>query len=321
MDLRIVKPSTDAEKKTGTTTDTWEFTPAIAKTWESPPFQRPLRENDKVIAAAEEIKTNGGVISGTFTIGIFDKRKWLVDGQHRRSAFYRSGCPIGYVDVRIIHFDSMADMADEFVRVNSRLVNMRPDDMVRGMEASCEPIAKLRRRCPFVGYDNIRRNDRSPVVAMAQLLRCWAGAGNDTPRTGGVSAAQLAQQFTMEDCDQLAQFLDCAFTAWGRDIQNARLWSTLNLTLCMWLFRKIHLTSYSTKTQRVDRELFVKCLMQVSAAEIYVAWLVGRQLCTRDISPTYSRLKGLFTARIESETGKKAYLPAPSWATHDSGKR
>jgi len=315
-DLKIAKPATDAEKKTQTTTDTWEFTAATAKTWRSPPFQRPLRVNDKVTTAAAEIKESGGVISGTFTIGIFDKERWLVDGQHRREAFYLSGCPTGYVDVRIIHFDSMADMADEFVRVNSRLVNLKPDDIVRGMEASCEPIAKLRRKCSYVGYDNVRRNERSPVIAMSQLLRCWNGSANDTPRTGGVSAAQLAEQFTMDDCEQLIQFMECAFTAWGRDPQNNRLWSSLNLTLCMWLYRRIHLTAYSAKTQRVDRDLFTKCLMTVSAAEIYVAWLMGRQLCPRDLAPAYGKLKGLFSTRIEKETDKKAYLPAPSWTSH-----
>jgi hypothetical protein len=315
-DLRIAKPATDAEKKTQTTTDTWEFTAATAKTWRSPPFQRPLRVNDKVTQAAAEIKESGGVISGTFTIGVFEGDRWLVDGQHRREAFYQSGCPMGFVDVRIIHFKTMADMADEFVRVNSRLVNLKPDDIVRGMEASCEPIAKLRKKCSYVGYDNVRRNDRSPVIAMSQLLRCWNGSANDTPRTGGVSAAQLAEQFTMDDCEQLIQFMECAFAAWGRDPQNNRLWSSLNLTLCMWLYRRIHLTAYSAKTQRVDRDLFTKCLMTVSAAEIYVAWLMGRQLSPRDLAPAYNKLKGLFSTRIEKETAKKAYLPAPSWTSH-----
>jgi hypothetical protein len=315
-DLKIAKPSTDAEKKTQTTTDTWEFTAATAKTWRSPPFQRPLRVNDKVTSAAAEIKESDGVISGTFTIGVFEKERWLVDGQHRREAFYLSGCPVGYVDVRIIHFDSMADMADEFVRVNSRLVNLKPDDIVRGMEASCEPIAKLRRKCNYGGYDNVRRNERSPVIAMSQLLRCWNGSANDTPRTGGVSAAQLAELFTTDDCEQLASFMDCAYTAWGRDPQNYRLWSSLNLTLCAWIYRRIHLTAYSAKTQRVDRDLFTKCLLSVSAAEIYVAWLMGRQLSPRDLAPAYAKLKGLFSSRIEKETGRKAYLPAPTWSTH-----
>jgi hypothetical protein len=56
--------------------------------------------------------------------------------------------------------------------------------------------------------------------------------------------------------------------------------------------------------------------MSVSAAEIYVSWLVGRQLCPRDLAPAYARLKGLFAARLETETGKKVLLPAPPWSAH-----
>lgn len=63
-DLKIAKPATEAEKKTQTTTDTWEFTAATAKTWRSPPFQRPLRVNEKVTAAAAEIKNEGGSFPG-----------------------------------------------------------------------------------------------------------------------------------------------------------------------------------------------------------------------------------------------------------------
>lgn len=314
-DLRIAKPATDAEKKTQTTTDTWEFTPTMAKGWKSPPFQRPLRVNDKVLEVAKEIAQNGGIVSGMLTIGIFEDERWLVDGQHRREAFYQSGCKTGYADVRIVHFDTVAEMADEFVKLNQHLVSLKPDDIVRGMEPSCEPIAKLRKKCPYVGYDNIRRNERAPVIAMAQLLRCWAGSANDTPRNGGISAARLAEQFSMNDCDELAVFMDCAFTAWGREVANARLWSSLNLTLCMWLFRRTYLSVHSSKTTRVSVENFTKCMMSVAAAELYVAWLVGRQLCPRDLKPSYDKLKGLFASRLEKDTGKRPLMPAPAWAT------
>lgn len=313
-DLKIAQPATEAEKKTKTTTDTWEFTPATAKTWKSPPFQRPLRVNAKVQDVARQIKASGGVISGMLTIGIFEGMRWLVDGQHRREAFYLSGCASGFADVRIVHFDTMAEMADEFVELNGHLVNLKPDDIVRGMEPSCAPIAKLRKRCPYIGYDNIRRNDKSPVIAMAQVLRCWAGSANDTPRTGGVSAAQLAERFSMSDCEDLATFMNCAFTAWGRAGDTAKLWGSLNVTLCMWLFRRMHMSVHSSKTTRVSAENFTRCLMSLGSAEIYVSWLVGRQLQPRDLKPAYERLGGLFKGRLEKETGKRHLMPAPAWA-------
>lgn len=320
--MKIVKPQSEAERHTQTTTDTWDFTPDQAKKWKLPPFQRPLRINDKVLACSNEIKANDGVIPGIFTIGKFQGDIWLVDGQHRREAFFQSGCQHGYVDVRILHFATMGEMAEEFVRLNSQIAKMKPDDVVRGLEASYEPLQKLRKRCPYVGYDNIRRNEKAPVLSMAQCLRGWQGSANESPRSGGVSAAQLAQQFSMDDCEQLGTFLQCAFAAWGKDAANARLWGGLNLTLCMWLYRRLVIQPYSAKTARITPETFTKCLMSLGAAELYVEWLVGRQISSsRDIAPAYTRIKGLFATRLEADSGRKALLPAPTWATHGGSKK
>lgn len=321
MDLKIIKPTTDAERTTQTTLDTWEITPNIARSWKLPTFQRPLRVNDKVIAIAKQIAADGGVIPGVFCIGILEKERWLVDGQHRREAFLLSECSVGYVDARVFYAESMAEMADEFVRLNSRIVNMRPDDIVRGLEASCPPLAKLRKRAPFIGYDQIRRSEKSPVLSASQCLRCWAGSAHDVPHTSGTSAAQLAAQFSMEDSDQLVDFLDCCITAWGRDAANARLWGGLNLTICAWLWRRLVLTAYSTKTTRISKEQFAKCLMSLSAATAYVDWLLGRQLCPRDLAPAYDRIKKVIAGRIETDTGKKVLMPAPPWASSSSGRK
>lgn len=59
-----------------------------------------------------------------------------------------------------------------------------------------------------------------------------------------------------------------------------------------------------------------KCLMSVSAAEIYVDWLVGRNMSARDLSPAYKRLKGLLASRLEGDTGRKHLLPQPPWAAN-----
>lgn len=318
--FKIVKPSTEAEKTTRTTLDTWDVTPDRMKSWKLPPFQRPLRVNAKVETVAQEIKQNDGVIPGTLTIGYLDKVIYLVDGQHRREAFYLSECIVGYCDVRICHFDTMAEMGDEFVRLNSSLVTMRPDDILRGLEATYEPLVKIRKRCPFVGYDQIRRNEKAPMLSMSTALRCWIGSSTEMPRNGGQSAALIARTFSMDDADTLIGFLDCVFQAWGREAANARLWSGLNITLCMWLYRRLCITPWGPKTPKLTREMFTKCMMSVAAAEMYVDWLLGRQLCSRDVAPAYGRLKGIIAARLESELGKKALLPQPPWATSASGR-
>ena len=181
--LKIVKPTTPAQKQTLSTTETIQVSPSEVRGWKLPPFQRPLTINDKVQALAKQIASDDGVIPGVITIGVMGGDRWIIDGQHRRESFLLSGCLIGYCDVRVLHVTDMATMAEEFDHLNSRLVNMRPDDYLRAMEASHPELAKIRKACPFVSYGQVRRGDKSPVLSMSSLLRCWASSSKEVPAT------------------------------------------------------------------------------------------------------------------------------------------
>lgn len=315
--LKLVKPSTEAEKTTRTTTDTWEVSINRLKALKDPPFQRPLKINDKVRECANEIRESGGVIPGVIVIGVLDKQQYLIDGQHRREAFFISECLTGYCDVRVLHFDSMAEMGEEFVRLNSHMVALKPDDVLRGLEKSNPALSKLRRHCPFLGYDQIRRGDKSPVMSMSAALRCWIGSAPDTPKAGGDSALRIAQSFTTDEADRMIEFLELAMAAWGRDAEYHRLWLNLNMTLCMWLYRRLVVTPYSAKTLKITKDTFTELLMALSADPHYLTWLTGRSLRETDRSPCYNRIKRIFAARLEEKTGKKALLPAPPWASNN----
>ena len=315
--LVIVKPKTAIEKRTHTTVDTILVTPERIAQWKLPPGQRPLKENAKVRALAEDIKRDGGVIPGILTIGICDGAHWKIDGQHRLHAFVLSGLKEGYADVRFFHAETMADINREFVELNSKLVTMRPDDFLRGLEGSISALAEIRRACPFVGYDQIRRGTVGPIVSMSSALRCWRGSGMETPtgQVNGMSAVDLAQSLTPDDVTSLTDFLNLAQAAFGRDPQYQRLWTALNMVLCMWMYRKLVLSQYSTKTPRIDGPMFKKCLMSVSADSAYQDWLLGRNMGERDRSPAYGRLKAIFSKRLEAELKRKVQLPAPEWST------
>jgi hypothetical protein len=287
--------------------------------WKVPPFQRPLRVNDKVRRVADVIKTDGGVIPGIITLGVLrndKKTTWLLDGQHRREGAVLSGLSQFYVDVRICEFDMMAEMGQEFVDLNSHLVTMRPDDVLRGLEASSPALSKIRRECPFVGYDQIRRGPANPMLSMSAALRCWNASAQEVPAPTGGGAARIAGDLTMEEADGLIVFLLLCDRAWARDPEFAVLWKNLNLALTMWLYRRTVVTAHSAKTARLSKDLFVKCMMALSANPDYLDYMVGRNLTERDRSPTYDRLKRIFARRIEQETGKKPMLPAPPWAAH-----
>lgn len=136
--METQKPKTRNEKQTHTVVDTIKVTPAIVKSWLIGPHQRPLRVNDKVRALAEEIKNDGGVWPGMVTLGQIGAKTYVLDGQHRREAFLLSGQPEGYTDVRVHFFDNLEDMGPEFVRLNSCLVRMGPDDLFGGFARSLD---------------------------------------------------------------------------------------------------------------------------------------------------------------------------------------
>lgn len=318
-----LRPKTASEKKTRTVVDTIRFTQDTLKSWRLPEFQRPIKINEKVRALAEQLKADGGVMPGIITLGVINGTTYLVDGQHRREAFLISGLDEGYTDIRTHYFESMADAGDEFVRLNSQLVRMRPDDILRGLESSVEALRHIRQQCPFVGYDMIRRGPTSPIVSMSMILRAWRGSSTDVPSPHGIatSAQNLAQTLTDEEARGLIDFLKLAVDGFGRDPEYARLWGSLNIILCMWLYRRMVLSQYSPKTPRLTKEVFKKCLMSLSANEDYLDWLVGRHLGERDRSPAYNKVRVAFAHRIEIETGKKPHMPAPAWASHSGGRR
>ena len=321
--LHLVKPSTEAEKITHTVNDTIEITPNSARAWKAPPFQRPLRVNDRVMKLMLEIKKSG-VVPGTITLGLLAGEHYLIDGQHRREAFLLSELPIGYCDVRVLHVKTMIEMAREFFNLNSQLVNMRPDDFLKALESSITQLQKVRKACAFVGYDMVRRNEKSPIVSMSNLLRMWVASSKEVPGGGGLGAVTLAETLSSEEAQNLIEFATLAFEAWGRDSEFHRLWGSLNMQLCMWIYRRMvcgqNITSASRVT-RIDKMLFKKGLLSLSANAHYLDWLVGRQATDRDRSPGYGRVKKIFVDRIQLETGKKPLLPSPAWASHLSGSR
>lgn len=306
--------STKFNKATHTRLEVVIFDKATLARWKPAPFQRPLRVNTKVVMASESIKADGGVVPGVVTIGIFENIYYVLDGQHRLEAWRMAELPEGMANVCFKTFDSMASMGEEFVTLNSHLVTFRPDDILRGLEESSESLTVLRKACPFIGYDMIRRNERAPVVGMSQVLRCWTGSAPETPANGGASAAAIAHAFTTEDAEVLIGFLQTAMKAWGRDAAYARLWRGLNITLCMWLYRRTVIAQYSPRTPKLTREHFKQCLMSLSTDEDYMDWLLGRNLNERDRTPAYHRIKKLFVKRLKEELGTRVSFPEPPWA-------
>lgn len=318
-----IKGTKAAPKSLRSSMETLIITSDQVNEWRIPPFQRPLRVNAKVQAIAEEMKANGCEISGVVTLGRLtgDPVYYVVDGQHRVEAFRLSGMKEIIADVRVVHFDSMADMSDEFVRLNTALVRMRPDDLLRGLTPGLPPLQKIMRECSFVGYDQVRRGGESgPVVGLSAVIRCWDTSGRDVPTSSSHgSIGQIAMALDEDSARKLIRFLNLAHEAWGRDPEYYRLWANCNLGLCMWLYRRIVLDTSRRGGVRIavlKDDQFSKCMVALSANPKYLEWLRGRLLNDRDRSPGYTRIKTIFARRLVDEGITKTGLPSPPWASN-----
>jgi len=301
-------------KVTHSTVDIIIVTPSIVNSWKEPPFQRLKRINAKVRSLAERIRDDKGIIPGRMTLGIVNNLTYLVDGQHRREAFLLSECTEGAAEIGIHYFDNIYDLGRLFVELNSQLVPLRPDDILRALEGTNQALKKIHDKCPFIGYDSIRRTEKSPMLSMSSALRAWFCSAPEVPGGRGMSAIDMAESINPEDVDRLIDGLTICHQSWGRDQQYQRLWNGLNLTITLWLYRRTVIAQYSPATTRLDRASFGRCLCSLSATGGYLDWLHGRNMGNRDRAPCFNRMKIIFAKRIAEDSNKKPRLPGPAWA-------
>ena len=319
MNVIEIKGRREAPRAERSSMETLIITLDQVDSWKVPPFQRPLHINAKIQKLAEDIK-RGECIPGVVTLGQLGKHGdlYIVDAQHRLEGFKMSGLTEVIADVRIVHFDSMADMSQEFVQLNSALVRMRPDDLLRALESSTRSLKRVKSECSWIGYNQIRRGDNhNPILGMSVVIKCWCASMAETPVThlSGRSVAQAAADMDATETDHLLRWLHLAYAAWGRDPEHFRLWQALNLTLCMWLYRRVVIDKVRGVKRFVvlNDEQYRQCLMTLSASRTYLDYLIGRGLNERGRSPTYARIRELFLKRLRSEGIPRPLLPGPAW--------
>jgi hypothetical protein len=285
--------------------------------WVLPSFQRAEKLTAKVKEAAAELKTNGGIVSGTILLGKLrgdDATIYLVDGQQRRLACNLSGEKQFYIEYSLKTYVSFIAMAGEFTRANGRLVAFKPDDHLRAFEVTHPHLKKLREDCNFLGYGHAGRNareGRGSILSMSCALKCWFGSAQESPAVYG-QATELVEQLDEIQCQHMTVFLNLAFGAWERDKCHIRMWANLNLLMCMYLYRKLVI---EPRGSTLPKGMFRNCLMSVAADSTYSDWLLGRQVYERDRDPCFKRLKRIFLARLAQEyNGKNRFqFPKPEW--------
>lgn len=300
---------------------TKQITQKEAASWRAPPFQRPIQENQKTLSLIEELKVTRS-IPGTIVLGILDSGTgdikaelakpgaifWKNDGNHRVKGFIQSEVPTAEATIQFKLYKDFVDMGEDFVKLNSSLIRMRPDDLLKPQEAASPALQHIRSKCSFVGYDQVRRNTNAPVLSMSILLRCWAGSASDSPRSTAFASIYLAKVTTLEDAKHIVNFLDLAFTAWGRDKEYARLWNAINLTMCFWFYRRMVLNE--TEVTQITPDQFKSCLMGLSNAD-YLDWLNARPLSDLNRAPCYRKISEIFKGKLRNTLPSKPKLRLP----------
>lgn len=295
------------------------MTRAMVKEWKAPPFQRPLSHNKRLEEFSKQLVTDA-TIDAPIHLGFWEGETYIIDGQHRTEGFLASGLARvrGFVTIKDYPAGDVGrrEMAEDYIRLSRDIVKLRPDDTLRALESTNQYLKVIRNSCPFIGYDQIRRNTTSSaVLSMNVVVRAWHGSANEIPSTPKHSAYDNARHLTVEDCNHLEQFLMLAFEAWGREFCNRRLWSALNLTLCMWLYRRVVMpaTRSLSRCTRLTPKQFLSGLRGLSGSSNYVDWLTGRSLHERERSPAYGRLRSIFVTVLNEEMKQRVLMPSPTW--------
>lgn len=316
------KPNTNAmltskkEKKPGvfkthkTVMKVEVITPELLASWATPDFQRPIMENPKLHMVKDGIRENGGIIPGTLTIGVYNGRNYRVDGQHRMRAFELSGLSEGLADVKYIYFDSEEDMAEEFDRQNSPIARMKPDDHLRAIEKSSEALQYLRKECPFICYGPVKRGGKS-AVSMSGVLRAWSGGSSETPIACGTPAQTIGKRLPLDEAKEIAQFLKVCYDAWGAHQNYGKLWTNMNLTICVWLYH--HTVMDSKETYELTPEAFRQALMSLTD-EKYIEFITNKAMTEFNRGPCYVEMTSRIRPRLQASVNRRIRLPLPVWA-------
>lgn len=301
--------------------ETMIVTPDLLSQWKLPKFQRPLNLTNEVRKAAEEMQLEAGkdpdeafaTIQGVITLGRFERQTYLVDGQHRlfgsfawacRELLAHGGVQVkqALINVRQANFDSMKEMADEFVMLNSQLNKTKPDDVMRAIAEGSPAMAAIEKACPYIGYDLTGENKNRLLLSMSAALRVWNGSGGLVPAHGPRAQEIVSKHLNDEEAKRMIDFFGACEEAGWVNTAFKRLWSSLNLGIVMWMWRRLVLGETRSfhggqRPMVLTREQFVFCMREL-LNEDYLNYLVGRSLRFQDRVPTYARVKELFTVGL-----------------------
>jgi hypothetical protein len=218
-------------------------------------------------------------------------------------------------ELRWEFFDDYAKMALRFDKLQRHMAKMKPDDGLRALEHSVPVLAYIKKSCLFVGYGKIQRAEStSASLSMSVLVRCWVGSESAVPTSSPGAARELVQAMDQSTAERCVEFATLAFRAWENNSEFGPLWGTVNLTLCIWLYRRMVLAP-STEVKPMTREQFGRFLMALTDDD-YIEFLRGKQMTRNSRNAVMTRLETRLTTFLKKVDPKvrRPCLPKRDWA-------
>jgi len=275
--------------------------------WASPPFQRPVVEGRANLREVARIIRDTGEVPGVVTLGELDGVLYLIDGQHRRRATEMSERTEVMVYLVILKCLTMEEMSRRFLALNSSIVPIKVDDRLRSAEITNPNLRMIRDLCGFVGY----RKSAHHVVTMSVVLRSFLASCRDTP--GPLTGVLSSDRITLAEAEELAAALAVLYKSWGNTAGQESLWGGLNLSVCLWLYRRVVFEAATTRNTTVTPDEFSVAMVGLTD-RVYLEWLRGKSTGPMFFPGTYDRIKSCLVAWLRSEGRTRIRLPSPSFA-------
>lgn len=264
-----------------------------------PSCQRAFRPSAKKRAEVLEEMIRTGRIPGQILLGTINGTDlYLVDGQHREIICLDAGIETILAEVRVRRFANMDELVKEYIRCNSKIASHTSGDQLKALVTLYPTtLGFISKKCSFVSFSSRRIDGGKANVNFSMCISAWTHSKRNKPTDGGFGKVEdMARDLTPADAAQLAEFLKLAHDAWGREPAIATLWGNLNLTLCMWLYRRVVLAATVAPSRRkkavtqVTPVQFRNALMELVGYNKgnYVAILRNRTL-SNDADNTYEK--------------------------------
>lgn len=283
----------------------------LAKTgvWKIPDWGREPKVNRHVLSVAEDLKECNH-LSSTLVLGVYDNTIWRIDGNHRLLGFLLSGIPNMLAHCMVHYCDGHKDMYRIYKIYQRHLRTPTKDDNLKGLAETRDPLQTIKNRCKFVTYETVNDTE-SRRIRMSAVIRAWYDSVPYIPKHIRANIEEQAVKIEETEARKIVEFLLACKE--GLSIQVPFLWKPINITLLMWLYRRlvwgeIDVESEDVEYSRLTKDEFILGMLGLQTNNYYGT--LGTRELERDRFGAYTSLMSYFKKSLHS-MGVKRRLTLP----------